>query len=61
MNATLSFEAWSKQFLMASVAGNDKPASSATMEVQEDLYQNKALTFKTLVKREGSVNQVTIE
>jgi hypothetical protein len=49
MDAALSFEAWSEKFLMASAAGDDKPASSAAMEVQEDFYQNKALSFKTLL------------
>jgi hypothetical protein len=50
-DASLSFEAWSEKFLMASAAGNDGPASSAAMEVQEDFYRNQALTFKTPAKR----------
>jgi hypothetical protein len=36
MDASLSFEAWSEKFLMASAADNGKPASRAAMEVQED-------------------------
>jgi hypothetical protein len=57
VNASLSFEAWSEKFLMASAAGDDKPASSATMEVQEDFYCNKALTFNTPAKRERTLEE----
>jgi hypothetical protein len=51
VDLSLSFEAWSEKFLMASTAGNNKPALSAAMEVQEDFYRNKALAFKTPAKR----------
>jgi hypothetical protein len=61
MDVTLSFEAWSEKFLMASAAGSNKPASSTGMEVQEDIYQHKALTFETPAKRKRSVDKVAIE
>jgi hypothetical protein len=59
IDASLSFEVWSKKFLMAS--GNKEPASSATMEVQEDFYHNKALTFKTPAKRKIPLDEDTFE
>lgn len=47
----------SEKFLMASAAGDDKPASSATMEAQEDFYHNKALTFKMPAKRKRTLEE----
>jgi hypothetical protein len=68
MDGSLSFEAWSKKFLMADAAGNNEPASSfqlpassTAMEVQEDFYQNKALTFKTPAKRKRTLDKNTLE
>jgi hypothetical protein len=61
LDLSLSFEAWSEKFLMASAAGDDEPASSAAMEVQEDFYRNKALTFKTPAKRKRTLDEDTLE
>ena len=60
-DALLSFEAWSDKFLMASAAGDEVPASSAAMEVQEDFYRNKALTFKTPAKRKRIAEDLSVE
>jgi hypothetical protein len=45
---------------MASAAGDNEPASSAVMEVQEDFYRNKALTFKTPAKRKRTLEEDTL-
>jgi hypothetical protein len=56
-DSSLSFEAWSDKFLMASAAANDGPASTAAMEVQEDFYRNQALAFKTPAKRKRDLSE----
>jgi hypothetical protein len=60
-DASLSFEDWSKKFLMATATGDGKPASKAAMEVQENLYRNQALTFKTPAKRKRDLDEEALE
>jgi hypothetical protein len=46
----LALPDWNEKFLITAAALDDLPASAAAMEVQEDFFRNKALTFKTPVK-----------
>jgi hypothetical protein len=46
---------------MATAAGDGKPASKAAMEVQENLYRNQALTFKTPAKRKRDLDEEALE
>jgi hypothetical protein len=60
-DSSLSFEDWSEKFLMATAAGDDEPASKASMEVQENFYRNQALTFKTPAKRKRDLDEEALE
>jgi hypothetical protein len=58
---SLSFDAWSDKFLMASAADDGAPASNAAMEVQEDFFKNQTLTFKTPAKRKRTLDKEAME
>jgi hypothetical protein len=48
---SLTFDDWSEKFVIAAAAGDEAPASSAAMEVQDNFYWAQALSFKTPAKR----------
>jgi hypothetical protein len=48
---SLSLTEWNEKFLIATEALDDIPALTAAMEVHEEYYWTKALSFKTPAKR----------
>jgi hypothetical protein len=48
---SLSLHEWNEKFCIATSASDEAPASSAAMEVQENVFRTKALTFTTPAKR----------
>jgi hypothetical protein len=47
----LPLENWTAKFVVATAAATEGPASSATLEAQEDFFNAKATAFKTPAKR----------
>jgi hypothetical protein len=51
---SLYFHEWNKKLFITTNALDEEPASTAAMEVQENLFRTKALNFKTPAKRKQS-------
>jgi hypothetical protein len=54
----LTLSDWNQKFFIATAAADDLPASTSAIEIQEEFFRTKALTFKTPAKRRFETEDV---